>query len=190
MLGKLLVLAGLTIGLVVPSVATAAATKHVKRDSTQKCYTGPGIASCYTMTLTVTGDQSLHGTTQMSEQYSCRQFLSKTAAGGTEVPLPILSLNNFKDHFNASLEGWKGPGTYNLQSPHNNTSFISVGNRGGVTVGRLNYSTPVQGEKKPAKVTAVVTANGAVSITFSNLALNGHPSRTVSGHAQYSCKNI
>jgi hypothetical protein len=151
---------------------------------------GPRDRLRYTVTLTVTGDQHLHGTMQMSEQYSCRQFLAKKAAGGTEVPLPQIALNNFKDSFEASLEGWKGPGTYKLQSPHNNTSFISVGNLGGVTVGRQNYSTPVQGETKPANVTAVVTANGAISITFSNLALNGQPSRTVSGHAQYSCKNI
>ena len=157
---------------------------------TQKCYKDPGIASCYTMTLRVTGAQKVHGTTEMSEGFSCRQYLSKTAGGGTEVPLPTISLNGGKDTFSANLEGWKGPGTYKLQSAHNNKSFLSVGGSDGLLVGQVNYSAPVQGATKPAKATAVVGANGDVSIAFSNLAAVGKPTRVISGEAQYSCKNI
>jgi hypothetical protein len=165
------------------------ASKNGPRHASLGCFKGPGIASCYTMTLVVRGSQTIRGTGYRTEQSKCGGVLSAIAGGGTEVLLPVLSVNGGKAQFTAALEGWKGPGTYKLHTAQSK-SFVAVsGSGGGLTVGNLEYQASVAGAKKQASVTATIGQNGAVHISFANLAATNQPTKTVSGQATYTCQN-
>ncbi|GAC1338496.1 MAG: hypothetical protein NVSMB29_04370 [Candidatus Dormibacteria bacterium] len=153
---------------------------------------GGGDSACYTATLTVTGATSVSGsvTTPQLNRGSCQTWMSKFAAGSSDrgVELPGVTLSNGAG-FSASLEGWKGPGSYPLGS-RAGTSYLTFGGNGGVTANGVLYSGPVAGATKTAAATAVVQADGSFTVTFSDLADSNNPSRTVSGSAAYTCKTF
>jgi hypothetical protein len=140
------------------------------------------------MTLTTSGAVTLRGSSSMPEDARCDRYLSSVAGGGTEVPLPTLSVNDYKDELTVNLEGWKGPGTYPLAKRLNEgtASYASVS----LTVGSTKTYGTLEAGAKPATGSAVVRSDGSVTVTFKGLAAYGHASKTVSGTAKYSCQDI
>ena len=127
------------------------------------------------------------GTSSDAEDYPCRRYLAETAGGGTEAPLPEGSLDDYRYSFSANLEDFKGAGTYPMESGTSEASrryFAAT-----LVAGPVSYGPLVAGHP-PATGSAVVRADGSVSITFKDLRSIAHSSKTVSGTADYTCRNI
>jgi hypothetical protein len=151
------------------------------------CHPGPGLASCYTMTLTTSGAVTVRSDSALPETAPCSRYLSSVAGGGTEVPLPTLAFEDYRGQLSVNLEGWKGPGTYPIE-----TSADEGGARHfAVTfsLGSTSYGA-LEPKAKPATGSAVVRANGSVTVEFAGLTSYGHPSRTLAGVATYHCQEI
>jgi hypothetical protein len=159
--------------------------------ATSGCVAAPGIASCYTDTLTISGAVSVHEVSTTTEQQTCASYLLHAAAKNSgRVPLKFVLTDGVA--FVATLEGFRGPGLYTLSAAQGNGgSALSFGPEGGVIVGgKTAYTAPVRGTTSTTTATAIAESNGDVRISFSNLADSANPSRTVSGLATLTCKNI
>jgi hypothetical protein len=158
--------------------------------ATLGCVATPGIASCYTDTLTVSGAVSVHQAITTTEQQTCASYLLHAATKNFgDVPLKFVLTDGAA--FVATLTGFRGPGLYTLSAQGNGGSALSFGPEGGVIVGgKTAYTAPVRGTTSTTTATAIVESNGDVRISFSNLADSADPSHTVSGLATLTCKNI
>jgi len=142
------------------------------------CSSYPGAKSCNFITVSATGAQAFHGTDTVPNQQICASVLTQNAsANGGEVQLsaPVF-LTGPTAAFNLFLDKYHGPGTYSLTG--NDASIVFL-------IGATQYSATGAG----AAISAVASADGSVSVSFTRLASGSDPTKTISGKAQFSCKN-
>lgn len=150
---------------------------------------------CYTETLQLTGAVKAHGSAKTAEfTGKCKSWMADYAKqNGAQVELPQIVLGKQGDVIDLGAviwDGWKGPGTYPLDvSGGGTSSYVSLGDEGGITVNAKTTYTTVDNPTHPQKVNVTVKSDGSLAIVFQNLANGDDPSQVVSGSAQFMCKD-
>lgn len=142
------------------------------------CSSYPGAKSCHFITVTAAGAQTFHGTDTVPNQQACSSVLAQNSSShSNEVQLsaPVF-LTGPAAAFNVFLDSYHGPGTYSSAS--NDVSIVFL-------IGPTQYSSPGPG----GSISAVASTDGSVSVSFTKLASGSDASKTISGHAQFTCRN-
>jgi hypothetical protein len=200
-----LIAAACSSGSATPSTTTVKSTGAASANSTSGGGSGTLAGSdtckfndykyCYTETLQLTGAVQASGIDQAGEySNTCQTWMADYAnQNGGEVQLPQLILGtqgNTVELGGVTLEGWKGAGTYALQTSGSGTSsYVSLGGEGGVIANANATYTVIESPTSPQSVNVTVESDGSFNVAFQNLANSSNPSQLVSGEAQYTCKN-
>jgi hypothetical protein len=174
--------AGCSSGAVGPSTpgpVTSRAQGGAARAALSSCASYGGARSCHYITVYASGAQAFHGTDVVPNPQTCTTVLAADASddGGEVLLSAPVFMSDPTAAVNLYLDNYHGPGTYSLGG--GSDARITF------TIGGTQY-TPVDSS---SAVTAIASQDGSVSVTFSKLASDADQSRTISGTAQFTCKN-
>ncbi len=98
--------------------------------------------------------------------------LAGSNAGEVHFSVPVF-LTGPVAAFDAYLDRYHGPGAYSTASNDASVTFI---------IGTVVYGSA-------SAVSAVAAADGSVSVRFTRLVSSAGPAKTISGQAQFTCRN-
>lgn len=161
-----------------PGPASSSAGAGSGNGALASCSSYPGAKSCYFLTVIAAGAQAFHGTDTMPNEETCGAVLSHDAAsnaGEVQLSAPVF-ITGPVAAFYTYLDKYHGPGTYTTAGSDADVRFL---------IGTTEYDA----SGSSSAVRAVAGANGSVSVTFTKLAGSAGPAKTISGHAQFTCRN-
>jgi len=142
------------------------------------CSSYPGAKSCYLITVTAAGARAFHGTDTVPNSTACPDVLAGKAgtnAGEVQLSAPVF-LTGPVAAFDVYLDRYHGPGVYSTASQDASVMFL---------IGSSEYSDSGAG----SAVSARAGADGSVSVVFTKLASSATPNATITGQAQFTCRN-
>ena len=147
---------------------------------TQRPCSTLGSASCYSVSLSLSGAQTFSGTALVPNQHGCQTVLADNAssnAGEVTLGAAVSGKDGSAVTLSVLIERYSGPGNY---TQDNNDAYVSI------LTGDSEFNAQYGGAS--TKITASAQPDGSVSISFTDLGAATGQQR-LSGTADFKCEN-